>query len=44
MIDNFKTVLIYIGMFGLSDVFVEKTKINKLIYYSLILIIAYFII
>ena len=40
-ISELKTVLIYIGAFGLSGVIISKLKINKVYYYILILLIAY---
>ncbi len=35
-----KQLFMFLAFFGLSDVFLEKTKINKLLYYIIILIIA----
>lgn len=47
MKNEFAFILAYIGAFGLSDIFVNFFKFNmmtKIIYYSIILIIAlYFI-
>ena len=40
-ISQLKTVLIYIGAFGLSGVIISKFKINKVYYYISILLIAY---
>jgi hypothetical protein len=38
--DLLKQLCIFLAFFGLSDVFLEKTKVNKLLYYIIILLIA----
>jgi len=35
-----KQLFMFLAFFGLSEVFLEKIKINKLLYYIIILIIA----